>query len=365
MKEIRSIISAYASIDLAVTRAALATVVRVEGSSYRRTGARMLVLDDGTYLGGISGGCLEGDALRKALKAISQDKPSIVTYDTTQDDDHQVGVGLGCNGIIDVLFTPLHADDPVNPVHLLQLVATTRVPAVLVTITGGEGAKDRLARTILYKNDEEFLHDFPLSDRAAAVLDDIRMALQNQRSATAAYTTQQGEVRLFIECLKPALRLLIFGSHYDMQPLARLATELGWEATAITNRAKAGKELFRQAEVVDRSLEATLPVDAFTAAILMNHDLATDGRQLQLLLPTSIPYIGLLGPRKRSLRLFESLQEPAAAADARIFAPAGLDIGALTPEEIALSITAEIQGFFAGREGRSLRLRAGSIHEHN
>jgi len=366
MKEIRSIISAYASIDLALTRAALATVVRVEGSSYRRTGARMLVLDDGTYLGGISGGCLEGDALRKALKAISQDKPSIVTYDTTQDDDHQVGVGLGCNGIIDVLFTPLHADDPFNPVLLLQSVAPTRVPAVIITIIGGEGAKDQLARTIVYTNDEEFLRDFSLTDIAPSVLHDIKTALQDQRSATAAYAAQQGEVRIFIECLKPALRLLIFGSHYDMQPLARLATELGWEATAITNRAKASKELFRYSEVIDRSLEATLPVDAFTAAILMNHDLATDGRQLHLLLPTSIPYIGLLGPRKRSLRLFESLQEPsAAAADARIFAPAGLDIGALTPEEIALSITAEVQSFFAGREGRSLRLRAGSIHEHN
>src|SRR5580765_1415322 len=118
MKEIQSILSAYSQIDFSKTAAALATVVRVEGSSYRRTGARMLVLDNGTYLGGISGGCLEGDALRRAQKAIASEKASVVTYDTTKDDDHQVGVGLGCNGIIDVLFTPLNPNEQ-NAVTIL------------------------------------------------------------------------------------------------------------------------------------------------------------------------------------------------------------------------------------------------------
>src|SRR5579859_776057 len=106
MKELRAIVRAYQSIDLSRTGAALVTLVRVEGSSYRRAGARMLVLDDGVYLGGISGGCLEGDALRRAQKAIALRRPSIVTYDTTQDDEYQIGAGLGCKGIIDVLFTP-------------------------------------------------------------------------------------------------------------------------------------------------------------------------------------------------------------------------------------------------------------------
>src|SRR5215472_3857018 len=119
MKEIRTIVNAWQSIDLRTTRAALATVVRVEGSSYRRTGARMLVLDNGTYLGGISGGCLEGDALRRAQKGIALRRPSLITYDTTQDDDYQIGVGLGCQGIIDVLFTPLESDDPGCPMQIL------------------------------------------------------------------------------------------------------------------------------------------------------------------------------------------------------------------------------------------------------
>src|SRR6476659_10508375 len=134
MKEIKSIIKEYNAIDFFNTKAALATVARVEGSSYRRTGARMLVLDNGNYLGGISGGCLEGDALRRAQKAIAQDKPSIITYDTTQEDGAQIGVGLGCNGIIDVLFTPLHKNDLSNPVELLSTLTSKRETKIVVNI---------------------------------------------------------------------------------------------------------------------------------------------------------------------------------------------------------------------------------------
>src|SRR5437868_2193659 len=133
MKEIKSIIKAYSTIDFSTTKAALATVARVEGSSYRRTGARMLVLDNGTWLGGISGGCLEGDALRRARHAIVRDRPSVVTYDTTQDDGHELGAALGCNGTIDDLFTPLDPANDQNPVCLLSALVETRTPRVLVS----------------------------------------------------------------------------------------------------------------------------------------------------------------------------------------------------------------------------------------
>jgi xanthine dehydrogenase accessory factor len=120
MKEIKAIIAAYDNIKDTATQAALATVVRVEGSSYRRTGARMLVMDDGVWVGGISGGCLEGDALKRARLAIAKSESSLITYDTTEDDAYQIGVGLGCNGIIDVLFTPLDFHDSNNPVEGLR-----------------------------------------------------------------------------------------------------------------------------------------------------------------------------------------------------------------------------------------------------
>src|SRR5215469_18401175 len=149
MKEIRTIVSAWQSIDFQTTRAALATVVQVEGSSYRRAGARMLVLDNGTYLGGISGGCLEGDALRRAQKGIASRRPSVITYDTTQDDDYQIGVGLGCQGIVDVLFTPLEPGDPDCPMRVLASLTGIRQPAVLVTVTGTPDAA-LLGRSWLY-----------------------------------------------------------------------------------------------------------------------------------------------------------------------------------------------------------------------
>ena len=119
MKEIKAIIKAYEEADKTTTGLALATVVRVEGSSYRRTGARMLVMDNGVWGGGISGGCLEGDALKRSRAAIQNAKPTLITYDTTDDDPYQIGVGLGCNGVIDVLFTPLDLNDPDAVAHFL------------------------------------------------------------------------------------------------------------------------------------------------------------------------------------------------------------------------------------------------------
>src|SRR5580698_1611473 len=140
MKEIREIISAYDELDKATSKAALATVVRVDGSSYRRTGARMLVRDDGFWVGGISGGCLEGDALKRARFAIAKSESSLVTYDTTDDDPYQIGAGLGCQGVIDILFTPLDYGNTDNPVEVLRsCIENKRELHVLITVTDLEG----------------------------------------------------------------------------------------------------------------------------------------------------------------------------------------------------------------------------------
>ena len=120
MKEIRDIILAGERALLQGKQFALATVVHVEGSSYRRPGARMLITEDGMLTGAISGGCLEGDALRKALLVMSQQKPMLVTYDTMDDDDAKFGVGLGCNGIIQVLIEPIRPGQENNPLQTTQ-----------------------------------------------------------------------------------------------------------------------------------------------------------------------------------------------------------------------------------------------------
>lgn len=369
MKEIRAIISAYNTIDFSKTKAALATVARVEGSSYRRTGARMLVLDDGTYLGGISGGCLEGDALRRAQQAIFNNKVSVVTYDTTQDDGHQIGAGLGCNGIIDVLFTPLLSlPDELNPVHLLSSLTGTREPAVLVSIIGCNNCMDALGKALVYENDEHFNASFAVPSIATAVLKDLKECRLRQASATTEYHDGEQAVKVFIEVILPVTHLVIYGGNYDIYSLVRIARELGWDVTVVTNISRADKTLLSLAtRVLHNKGQAEPETDHYTAVMLMSHDYKTDFDNLQKILKTEASYIGLLGPRKRSIKMFDAFSRegnPVAAIDMqRIFSPAGLDIGAATPEEIALSIAAEIRSHFAGRPGLPLRTRKGTIYE--
>jgi xanthine dehydrogenase accessory factor len=366
MKELRSIIKAYESIDFNTTKAALATVVRVEGSSYRRTGARMLIMDNGNFLGGISGGCLEGDTLRRAQKAIFQNKPSIITYDTTQDDGHQIGVGLGCNGVIDVMITPIHAADEANAVQLLSSIVTTRRPRVLVSIIGDEANKDLLGKTFLYKNAEKLLEEFPEKEVAKLLQQDTENCLETQESTTVSYLVNDQPLKMFVEVILPATRLVIYGGNYDIYSLVQIATELGWDVTVVTNKAKARKELFAVAEVLDIKGEIEPVIDAHTAVMLMLHDYKTDFNNLQQIRTTTAAYIGLLGPRKRSEKIFNEMADMSIELNEsdyqRIYGPSGLDIGATTPEEIALSIVAEIRAHFAGRKGMSLRLRKGTIY---
>src|ERR1700709_456795 len=134
MKEIKDIISSFNEATRLGKQTALVTVVHVDGSSYRRPGARMLITEDGQLTGAISGGCLEGDALRKALLAINQQQNKLVTYDTTDEDDAKFGVQLGCNGIVHILFEPIHADVINHPIALLQNLLCKRGNAVLVTL---------------------------------------------------------------------------------------------------------------------------------------------------------------------------------------------------------------------------------------
>lgn len=360
MKEIRAIVKAYQSIDLRTTRAALATVVRVEGSSYRRAGARMLVLDNGTYLGGISGGCLEGDALRRAQKAIGLHHSSIVTYDTTQEDDHQIGIGLGCQGVIDVLFTPLDPDDPGNPVRVLERLVQIRQPASLVTITGGP---TELGRTIVFE-EKTFPESIPFPAVAEDVLKDIHECISALQSRTFSYS---GGVTLFVEMVLPAIHVIVFGSNNDIYPFLRMAGELGWDTTTVTNLLRADRSIYSLSNsVLDHTSGSIDSGDAYTAILLMTHDYKTDLRRLPQALRTQASYIGILGPRKRTEKMYGALAaagQPVSETDRdRIYSPAGLDIGSATPEEIALSILAEIRSHFAGRTGTSLRLRQGTIY---
>ncbi|HEY4335129.1 MAG TPA: XdhC family protein [Puia sp.] len=341
MKEIRTIVAAWQSLDLSRTKAALATVVRVEGSSYRRAGARMLVLDDGTYLGGISGGCLEGDALRRAQKGIALQRPSVITYDTMQDDDYQIGVGLGCQGIIDVLFTPLRAEDPGCPLRILAGLTTTRQPLTLITITGSPDPQ-QLGATWL--DNPNAVTANPEAQPSPNAPPGLRAEIDQALATRQSRTITLGDTLYFIEIILPAIHIVAYGGSYDIHTLRRQTIELGWDFT-----------------VVHKANPQAPGIDDYTAILLMSHDYNTDKRNLERILPSPAPYIGILGPHKRAAKLFAEL---AVKEDdiRRIYAPAGLDIGAATPEEIALSILAEVRSHFSNRNGASLRHREGSIY---
>ena len=373
MKEIKAIINAYDKIDKANTQAALATVVRVEGSSYRRTGARMLVTDDGIWVGGISGGCLEGDALKRARIAIAKSEPSLITYDTTEDDAYQIGVGLGCNGIIDVLFTPLQFQNKNNPIEVLKAcVAANRQTNVLITITGLEGKWFNVkAGEVIQYNGRESLKVLENDVLERQLHEKITGQIENCKSMPQHIELADGrKLSVFIEILLPEIHLVLMGHQYDIYPLARLTKEVGWRVTMVSNPLKVNSKF---SDTVDAILGydqfSEIKIDQYTAIVLMSHDYKTDKINLPKALQTRAFYIGMLGPRVRAEKIFNELAKegnPVSGEDTELInAPAGLDIGALSPEEISLSIIAEIKTVFSKREGGFLRLRHAPIHERN
>jgi xanthine dehydrogenase accessory factor len=374
MKEIKAIIDTYDTIDKEKTKAALATVVRVEGSSYRRTGARMLVMDDGVWVGGISGGCLEGDALKRARFAITRSESTLITYDTTEDDEHQIGVGLGCNGIIDVLFTPIDYNSEKNPVEILKTcMQSRRKTHILITITGLKNINlDNLKAgdVIEYIGIESLSH---IQDKG--IIKQIHEAVENQilkgKSAPVQFNAEQGgKVAFFIELLPPEIHLVLMGNQYDVYPLTRLSKEMGWKVTIVANPLKVNNKISKMAnEIVLPENFTDILFDNHTAVILMSHDYKTDKNNLPKALATQTPFIGMLGPKVRSEKIFMELSEEGFAISEtdfeRIHAPVGLDIGAVSPEEIALSLLSEIRASFSNRKGDFLRLRQTTIHERD
>src|SRR4026207_738662 len=163
MKEIRDILKAFDQAQQDGKQTALATVVHVEGSSYRRPGARMLIEDDGQLTGAISGGCLEGDALRKALLVMTEKRSKLVTYDTMDDDDAKFGVGLGCNGIIQVLIEPIDPAHPHNPSQFLRAVNEKRLKSVLITLFSLQDKKNpQYGTCFLLKEDKTVVDTAPV-----------------------------------------------------------------------------------------------------------------------------------------------------------------------------------------------------------
>ncbi|HEX8736302.1 MAG TPA: XdhC/CoxI family protein [Pyrinomonadaceae bacterium] len=366
MKELQEILKKISALK-PDEKAVLATVVDVRGSSYRRAGARMLIGANGETTGTISGGCLEADVLERAKKVLRAGAAEVFTYDTSQAEDSVFSLNMGCRGVIRILLEP--ARDNAIFEFLQKCVEQRKACAVATLIAKSEsfalpvGAKF-LARAETDTSDET-------NPIIRNVLSDAVSALANNRKFSKIYEAGAETAEFFVESISPPVNLLLFGAGYDALPLAAFAVDLGWRVTLIDHRAAwANAERFPRADriIVSRAenLDENLFRDEASVAVLMTHNYEADRELLYRLLNSSCRYIGALGPKKRTENLIAELHETGKIFDEsrleRLYAPVGLDIGAETPEEIALAVVAEIQSVLSNRGGGFLRARDGGIH---
>ena len=297
MKELNDIILAYDKAISQNKQTALVTVVMVEGSSYRRPGARMLVTEDGDITGAISGGCLEGDALRKAQFAMFEQKNKLEIYDTTDEEDIKLGIQLGCNGIVYILFEPINSNEQGNPINLLKKVAEHRNNAVLVTLFNPDKSLIQKG-TCGYVNDAE---SFFIADEMSPLKSECINLLTQRSSFVKHY---EGSCSVLFQFIPPAIQLVIVGAGNDTQPLEEIAFILGWKIIVVDGRpTHASQQRFPLASkvIVCRPTEVLLNVttDELTAVVLMTHNYNYDLALLEQLLTSNCAYVGVLGPKKK------------------------------------------------------------------
>jgi xanthine dehydrogenase accessory factor len=371
MKELEDIVKAFDQAVLNNKQTALATVVHVEGSSYRRPGARMLVTEDGNLTGAISGGCLEGDALRKAQLAMAQQQPKVVKYDTTDEDDAKFGVQLGCNGIVYILIEPISPLAPNNPIDLFKAFLNTRHTCVLVTLFSISNVQTNHSGTCLIANKNGIIKSSVKDEALQQLLvADVEDALKKRTSFKKEYNPATS-LAGFIELVEPPISLVLMGAGNDVVPLVEMSSTLGWHVTVIDGRPNyATTSRFPSAKRVlvakaDKAL-SQVTLDERTVLLLMTHNYNYDVEILRQLLPLKLSYVGVLGPKKKLDRMFNDLQQAGVTITEEqlqsIYGPVGLDIGAETSEEIALSILAEIKSVFSKTTGTSLREKQQPIH---
>jgi xanthine/CO dehydrogenase XdhC/CoxF family maturation factor len=320
----------------------LATVVATAGSTYRKPGARMLIMADGSYLGLLSGGCLESDLALHAREVMASGAPRAVEYDMRGPDDVLFGIGAGCEGAMRVLLEPAGA--------------ATRAAAALSAAHRALGGAPPTALILVHESRLLALGTYHPSEqlppRLAAA---ASQALADCASRNIDWQSDAGRERAFVQYLAPAPHLLICGAGPDAEPVAASARSLGWRITVVDHRpayAVAARFPGASVHLADaRALRSTVAVASCHAAVVMSHQLRSDEGYLRELAAAGAPrFVGLLGPGARRDRLVQDLGGAADSLRSRLHGPVGIDIGAATPEAIALSIVSQIHAHLAGVE---------------
>lgn len=354
--ETRTVFDHLGRVHAAGGRAALATVVRVNGSAYRHEGAKLLVTAAGQHSGNVSGGCLEADVREVALRVITTGMPELRTYCGGSDEIAAWDLGVGCDGEVEILIEPvssprvhertaLQAERPyVSVTRLREAREYGEMPRLVLTDAGAFGTLGDAAL------------DAAVSRHASA-----------WRDAGESRTVMLGDARLLVDVLQPPPRLVVVSAGDDAAILARLASEVGFRVVVVDRRpALLAPERFPTAVRLVHStadaLHEHLSLDADSMAVVMTHDFADDTAYLRALVQTPVPYLGMLGPRQRTERILSRLEAESPLDRSRIYGPVGLDIGTDGAEQVAVSVLAELLAVRSGRQPMSLRDRRAPIH---
>ena len=375
MDEKQAVLAAWNQIAAQNETAVLVTVVEVQGSAYRRPGAKMLIFAGGQRVGSISGGCLETDVCQKAWWW-TELGPHVQTYDTLSDEEAAQEFGLGCNGVVRVLLERVGGPDKKADAlrRFLHEVQSGGSPAASATVIAAPDAPalvgQRVFSTLSAGDNRGNANNGLLF---AAVLPHLQNALRARKSRTVSACVAGDLISFFVEFAAPPQPLVIFGGGQDVIPLVRLVKTLGWHVSVVESRpAFARADRFPDADrvlCVPASDALPFSLDPNAAVLLMNHRYGEDCALLKnLLTRENAPrYIGVLGPRTRAEKMLRDLgfapDAPGFVWPAHLYAPVGLDIGSDSPETIALSILAEIQAVLSARNGGKLRERPGPINE--
>jgi xanthine/CO dehydrogenase XdhC/CoxF family maturation factor len=373
MNELQNVVRAYEQASQAGRAAALASVVNVRGSTYRRIGAHLLITEDGEVTGAISGGCLEQDVHRHAMWVMQSGTAKHVVYDSTGDDDDVADrFSVGCNGVVEVLVERLLPGDAYMAFVAGCLVGPQSGVVATVFATGFDGSIAAPSRLLWCPGKEARALGVKDAQLRWLLLEGARSVLASGASSARTFDTDAGRVNVCCEIFGPPPRIAIFGGGNDAVPVAAMAKALGAKVIVVDPRPGHATRLrFPNADRLMAAEPQTavdlLALDGNSLALVMNHNYPQDLAALGALLPTPIRYLGVLGPKRRTARLLQDLAARGVVATedqlARMYSPVGLDIGADTPDEVGLAIVAEMKAVLAGRQGGSLRRRTGTLHE--
>lgn len=325
----------------------LATIAHTLGSTYRKAGAQMLLAADGSAAGLLSGGCLETDLMEHARKVLDTGRALRIEYDTRGSDDPIWGIGLGCEGAMQILLTRLDAGNDYQPFAHAEASRETHTAASFALVTESNNSAHPLGKAYWPGSREVPPAAIAATLATAAAPGQQRVSSEQAEDATF----------LIVPVTMPT-RLLVLGAGPDAMPVVEIAGLLGWQVTVADHRAAyIVADRFPRAQRVVLNAASALPQlvagKSFDAAVVMSHHLHSDEAYLRGLADSAIPYLGLLGPAPRRARLMNDIGEKAQGLLGRLYGPIGLDIGADTPESIALAIVSEIQAVLSRRDGGS------------